>query len=90
MVEGDGTFTFDQDMYLLAAFSIQMTGSQHILDHMVRLGWLKKQNMPLVAFMVNMMGKPNEKGELSIRAPLTFQKRSVFLGGVPFPLYTFK
>lgn len=89
-VEGEGTLTFDENMTPLGAFSTQSIGSHHLLNHMVKRGWVKKNTAPLIAFMVSMLGKPDEKGETTLTIPLTVQQGEVTLGSIPFPIYKFK
>lgn len=82
LMTGEGTLTFDKDMYPLGSFSSRLVGYQQALTHMVEAGCVKKKNAAMVAFVLDMLSRIDEKGSKHLTIPITLQDRKVSVGSV--------
>jgi hypothetical protein len=82
-IAGEGTLTFDGDMYPLGSFSTRIMGFQEGLNHLVKGGLVKQKNAAMVAFVLNMLSRSGKGGEKQINVPITFQDRHMSVGSIP-------
>lgn len=82
-ITAEGTITVDKDLYPLGSFSSHIKGYEEGLEQLVKTGLINKQNAAMGAFFLNMLSQSNEKGDKSIKVPLTIQDRHLSLGSIP-------
>lgn len=80
---GDGTLTFDKDMYLLGAFKSRIVGYKKALDHLVEVGIVKQKSATMVTFILDILSRSDKKGEKYIDIPITLQDRKISVGAIP-------
>ncbi len=83
MVTGEGTLTFDQDMYPLGSFSARVVGHRDILTLLGEAGYVKKKNATMVGFALDIMSHVDDKGNKQLTVPITLQDRKISVSAIP-------
>ena len=79
-IQGDGTFTFDEMMRPLSAFSATITGYDRLLNVMVEVGALKKKTANIASFALSLLAHRDATGEMEITVPITAQNGKLSVG----------
>ncbi|MEB3701885.1 DUF2125 domain-containing protein [Candidatus Bealeia paramacronuclearis] len=79
-IQGDGTFTFDEQMRPLSAFSATISGYDRALEVLTEVGVIKKKAAQMAGFILGMLAHQNQKGEKEITVPITTQNGKLSVG----------
>ena len=80
---GDGTITFDKDMYLLGSFKSHIVGYRQALNHLAEVGIVKQKSATMATFVLDILSRSDKKGEKYIDVPITLQDRKISIGAIP-------
>lgn len=82
-VKGDGTLTFDKEMYPLGSFSTRITGYHDGLNSLVAGNIIHQKNATMVEFVLDMLSRSNDKGIKEVQVPITLQDHKISVGSIP-------
>lgn len=79
-IKGDGTFTFDELMRPLSAFSATVTGFDKLLWILADVGAIKKKTAQIANFALGLLAQKDPSGEMEITVPVTSQNGKLSVG----------
>jgi len=79
-IKGDGTFTFDESMRPLSAFSATVTGYDKLLWILADVGAIKKKTAQIANFALGLLAQKDPSGEMEITVPVTAQNGKLSVG----------
>jgi len=82
-IKGEGTLTFDKELYPLGAFSARIAGYQDGLNFLVAGEVIQRKNATMARFVLDMLSRSNGKGTKEVQVPITFQDRRISIGSIP-------